>query len=105
MAETFNAVFRENAERQQLIRHQAEHDALTDLLNRGSFDKLLDMYEADGSSFALIIVDVDQALYHTKRNGCCGCTIYDAEMAAAEAPESSERAYGYPRSLLLWYMN
>ena len=194
LAETYNAVFRENTERQQLIRHQAEHDALTDLLNRGSFDKLLDMYEADGSSFALIIVDVDifksvndtyghemgdailkrvsgllktafrsidhvcriggdefavimvemtsdlaytiegkvadmnaalakpegdmpavslsvgvafadrlnpgesiftdadKALYHTKRNGRCGCTIYDAEVAAAEAPEGSERA-------------
>ena len=92
MAETFNAVFRENAERQQLIRHQAEHDALTDLLNRGSFDKLLDMYEADGSSFAPIIVDADKALYHTKRNGRCGCTIYDAEVAAAEVPEGSERA-------------
>ena len=73
MAETYNAVFRENVELQQLIRHQAEHDALTDLLNRGSFDKLLDMYEADGSSFALIIVDPDKALYHTKRNGRCGC--------------------------------
>lgn len=194
LAETYNAVFRENAERQQLIRHQAEHDALTDLLNRGSFDKLLDMYEADGSSFALIIVDVDifksvndtyghemgdailkrvsgllktafrsidhvcriggdefavimvemtsdlaytiegkvadmnatlakpegdmpavslsvgvafadrlnpgesiftdadKALYHTKRNGRCGCTIYDAEVAASEVPEGSERA-------------
>ena len=93
MAETFNAVFRENAERQQLIHHQAEHDALSDLLNRGSFDKLLDMYEADGSSFAPIIVDVDQALYHTKRNGRSGCVpSYDVEVAAAEAPESSERA-------------
>lgn len=92
MAETYNAVFRENAERQQLIHHQAEHDALTVLLNRGSYDKLLDMYEADGSSFAPIIVDADKAPYHTKRKGRCGCTIYDAEMAAAEAPESSERA-------------
>ena len=92
MAETYNAVFRENVELQQLIHHQAEHDALSDLLNRGSFDKLLDMYEADGSSFAPIIVDADKALYHTKRNDRCGCAIYDAEVAAAEVPESSERA-------------
>ena len=42
-----------------LIRHKAEHDLLTDLLNRGSFDKLLDLYEKGDAPFALIIVDVD----------------------------------------------
>ena len=38
---------------------QAEHDPLTDLLNRGSFDKLIHIYETGESPFALILVDVD----------------------------------------------
>ena len=59
MAETYNKVYKENEEAQQLIRHKAEHDALTDLLNRGSFDKLLKLYENGEAPFALIIVDVD----------------------------------------------
>ena len=49
----------ENQEAQLLTQHKAEHDSLTDLLNRGSFDKILKIYEANGSSFALIIIDVD----------------------------------------------
>lgn len=59
MAETYNKVYQENKEAQELIRHKAEHDALTDLLNRGSFEKLLDIYSRGNSPFALIIVDVD----------------------------------------------
>ena len=35
LAVTYNKVYRENQETQMLIRHEAEHDALTDLLNRG----------------------------------------------------------------------
>lgn len=59
LAETYNRLYEENEERQRLIRHQAEHDPLTDLLNRGSFDRLFQLYEADQSDFALILVDVD----------------------------------------------
>lgn len=59
LAETYNQVYMENQEAQLLTQHKAEHDSLTDLLNRGSFDKILKIYEANGSSFALIIIDVD----------------------------------------------
>lgn len=59
MAETYNKVYQENKEAQMLIRHKAEHDGLTDLLNRGSFDKLLKLYENGEVPFALIILDVD----------------------------------------------
>lgn len=59
MEETYNKVYQENQEAQMLIRHKAEHDAMTDLLNRGSFDKILKLYESNEPSFALIIVDVD----------------------------------------------
>lgn len=59
LAETYNKMFVANKEAQELIRHKAEHDALTDLLNRGSFEKLLNVYENGVAPFALIIVDVD----------------------------------------------
>ena len=41
------------------MKHQAEHDSLTELLNRRSFDQILSLYEKDRSSFALILADVD----------------------------------------------
>lgn len=59
LAETYNNVFQENLETQKLIRHEAEHDALTDLLNRGSFDKLLLLYHKGQMPFALILADID----------------------------------------------
>ena len=58
-ADTYNKVYEENEERKMLMKHQAEHDALTDVLNRGSFDRVLDLYEKDESEFALILIDVD----------------------------------------------
>lgn len=59
LARTYNKVYEENQETQKLIRHQAEHDALTELLNRGSFEKVLNIYEKGDSQFALILIDVD----------------------------------------------
>ena len=49
----------ENQETQKLIRHEAEHDALTDLLNRGSFEKVFEIYENGDQPYALILIDVD----------------------------------------------
>ena len=59
LAETYNRVFMENQESQKLIRHEAEYDALTDLLNRGSFNKALTLYSHGNVEFALILIDVD----------------------------------------------
>lgn len=59
LAKTYNAVYEENAEREALMKHQAEHDPLTQLLNRGAFDRILELYLKDQSSFALILADVD----------------------------------------------
>lgn len=38
LANTYNRVYLENQETQKLICHQAEHDALTEALNRGSYE-------------------------------------------------------------------
>ena len=59
LAETYNSIYTENEEREMLMRHQAEHDPLTELLNRRSFDRILNLYEKSGDSFALILADVD----------------------------------------------
>lgn len=59
LAKTYNKLFQENEERQRLIQHQAEHDPLTDLLNRGSFDRIFDLYKKENKNFALILIDVD----------------------------------------------
>lgn len=59
LAETYNKVYQENQQTQKIIRHQAEHDSMTDLLNRGAFEKILNIYENGEPNFALILVDVD----------------------------------------------
>ena len=59
LAETYNRVFTENEATHMIIKHQAEHDPLTDLLNRGSFDKTLKFHDDGKHDFALILADVD----------------------------------------------
>lgn len=59
LAVTYNEIYVTNKETEKLIRYEAEHDPLTDLFNRGSFDKLIHIYETGESPFALILVDVD----------------------------------------------
>lgn len=60
LAKTYNRVFEENRETRKLIRHEAEHDALTGLLNKGSFNKILSLYEQGKMPYALIIADIDR---------------------------------------------
>ena len=60
LAETYNRVFTENEATHMVVKHQAEHDPLTDLLNRGSFDKTLKLHNDGKHDFALILADVDQ---------------------------------------------
>lgn len=59
LAETYNRVCMENRETQKQLQYQAEHDALTGLLNRGSFEKIMLDYRERKEPFALILVDVD----------------------------------------------
>lgn len=74
LAETYNSIYTENEEREMLMKHQAEHDPLTELLNRRSFDKILKLYEEDESSFALILADVDP---FKSINDTCGHAMGD----------------------------
>ena len=54
---TYNSILRENAEARERLSHEASHDALTGLFNRGAYDLL--MGSVDTAHMALILVDVD----------------------------------------------
>ena len=56
VAESYNRLYEENRKRTKMLRQQATTDALTGLLNRGSFDSALDHNQDD---IALMVVDVD----------------------------------------------
>lgn len=93
LAQTYNKVFTENQATQRIIRHEAEHDALSGLLNRGSFNKILSMYTESNLSFALIIVDID---VFKSVNDTYGHTIGDAVIAqVAEKIKSAFRVTDY----------
>lgn len=56
VARAYNRLYSENLRRTMLLRHQAETDPLTGLLNRGSFDRVLLHH---GEDIALVIADID----------------------------------------------
>ncbi len=49
-----------NITEEKLTKYQAEHDALTGILNRGSFDQIIKSMEFDKKKFALILMDIDR---------------------------------------------
>ena len=94
LARTYNKVYEENQETQKIIRHQAEHDALTQLLNRGSFEKVLNIYEKGESQFALIIIDVD---IFKSVNDTYGHAVVDAILKkVATLLKTTFRSIDYP---------
>ena len=54
---TYNQILLENREVNEKLSHEASHDALTGLLNRGAYDLLME--DADQQHMALILIDVD----------------------------------------------
>ncbi len=56
-AQTYNRLFRQNREHHRQLAYEAEHDPLTGLYNRSSFDRMRDTHEK--RSIALLLVDVD----------------------------------------------
>ncbi|MDE7262415.1 MAG: GGDEF domain-containing protein [Oscillospiraceae bacterium] len=68
LAHTYNAMFAKNAAQEDQLRHQAEHDALTGLLNRGAFDALQQALSQENRPVGLLIVDVDK--FKQVNDGC-----------------------------------
>ena len=60
LAQTCNTMFALNAAHEDRLRHQAEHDALTGLLNRGAYDALQEKLRQAGGQVGLLIIDVDK---------------------------------------------
>ncbi|MDO4806866.1 MAG: diguanylate cyclase [Coriobacteriales bacterium] len=56
VVDSYNHLYYENLRRTNLLQQQAQTDSLTGLLNRGSFDSVLDNRTED---IALLIIDVD----------------------------------------------
>ncbi len=54
---TYNQILQENKDAREQLSHEASHDALTGLFNRGAYDLLME--SADTEHMALILIDVD----------------------------------------------
>ncbi len=60
MARTYNNLYDNNVETHELLTHEAEHDALTGLLNRRSFEQCLKRFESAHEPYLLMVVDLDK---------------------------------------------
>ena len=60
LAGTYNEMFALKEQQDMMLRHKAEHDPLTDLLNRSAFDGLRDLMNSEGHPVGLILIDVDR---------------------------------------------
>lgn len=60
LALTYNDIYELNAANEVLLRHQAEHDSLTGLINRGAFEHIRQVLKVKNQPIALLIVDVDK---------------------------------------------
>jgi len=69
---TYNKILEENREARERLSHEASHDALTGLFNRGAYDMLME--SVDREHMALILIDVD---YFKAVNDNYGHTIGD----------------------------
>ena len=60
LALTYNNIFELNAANETVLRHQAEHDPLTGIINTRAFDHLKQLFKAKLDPIALLIIDVDK---------------------------------------------
>jgi diguanylate cyclase (GGDEF)-like protein len=60
LARTYNDMYRANAANRTLLRHEAEHDPLTGILNRGAFEKQRQLLRDQPEPMAFLLLDVDR---------------------------------------------
>ena len=60
LALTYNDIYEVNTANEVLLRHRAEHDPLTGVINRGAFEQMRELLKATQKSIALLIIDVDK---------------------------------------------
>lgn len=59
LAENINTSKRNNAASKLVFQHEAEHDALTGLFNRGAFEKMKQILSGSLDPLAILLIDVD----------------------------------------------
>ena len=72
LAKTYNSMVDQSRAHQEALSYEAEHDELTDLYNRGVFEKMRE--ELPANSYTMILVDVD---YFKEVNDTYGHDIGD----------------------------
>ncbi len=60
LALTYNDIYEINAANEAMLRHKAEHDPLTGVINRGGFDQMSQLLKVQKSPMALLLIDVDK---------------------------------------------
>lgn len=60
LALTYNSIYEINSANEAMLRHRAEHDPLTGIINRGTFDQLRQVLKTKPCPIALLIIDVDK---------------------------------------------
>lgn len=60
LARTYNEIFAIKERHSQMMRHKAEHDPLTGLLNRRAFDSLRELLASATEPVGLLLIDVDK---------------------------------------------
>ena len=84
----YNKILQENKEANEKLSHEASHDALTGLFNRGAYDMLME--SVDTKHMALILIDVD---YFKSVNDTYGHAVGDRVLKrVADLMKSSFRS-------------
>ena len=69
LALTYNHMYNANAENKAALRYKADHDFLTDLINRGGFDQICKSLQMQSKKIALLLIDVDRFKQVNDGNG------------------------------------
>lgn len=69
LSDTYNEMFDKNEAKEVLLRHKAEHDELTGVLNRTAFSQVQMAYKNTSERMSLILVDVDNFKQFNDRYG------------------------------------